>query len=169
VLAKSANRILVEAAKSFGTARAYDIFLSHSYADAAVILGLKTKLEDFGFSVYVDWLEDSELDRSSVSPATAAILRERMRACRSFLYASSPNAISSKWMPWELGFFDGHNGKVAIVPIVDTPRASFVGQEYLGLYPYVDEDKATDGRLYLWINRGKPGDSRQFGTWLAAA
>src|ERR1043166_7052862 len=103
VLTKSANTILIEAAKSFNPAASYDIFLSHSYAGLSLIVGLRARLNDFGFSVYVDWIEDSTtLPRSSVTRETAAVLRERMHSCRSLLYASSPNATSSKWMPWEL-------------------------------------------------------------------
>lgn len=151
------------------TPATYDIFLSHSFADAAIVLGLKKTLEEFGFSVYVDWIEDSALDRSQVTPATAALLRERMRSCRSLLYASSPNATSSKWMPWELGYFDGYNARVAIVPVVASPQTSFVGQEYLGLYPYVDKENANDGRLHLWINSGGPTNSKTLESWLAAA
>ena len=47
----------------------------------------------------------------------------------------SQNASSSRWMPWELGYFDGTHGpeKVAICPIVMGP-GQHVGQEYLNLY-----------------------------------
>jgi hypothetical protein len=68
-----------------------------------------------------------------------------------------------------IGYFDGFNGKVAIVPIVDTPQSSFTGQEYLGLYPYVDEATATNGQLYLWINHGKAGSTKPLQNWLQAA
>jgi len=37
-------------------------------------------------------------------------------------------------MPWELGFFDGHDGRVAILPIAKSPEPSYVGHEYLGIY-----------------------------------
>ncbi len=43
-------------------------------------------------------------------------------------------------MPWELGFFDGHRpGHVAILPLVKAAGGSYTGQEYLGLYPYVED------------------------------
>ena len=39
-------------------------------------------------------------------------------------------------MPWELGYFDGLRGeKVGILPLLGSPSQSWVGQEYLGLYP----------------------------------
>ena len=57
------------------------------------------------------------------------------------LYLATDNASSSKWMPWELGYFDGlKSGKVAILPLVDSVDSSFQGQEYLGLYPALDKE-----------------------------
>lgn len=122
----------------------FDVFLSHSFRDASVILGLKRLLEADGLSVYVDWVSDPHLDRTKVSAATAASLRERMKGCRSLVYATSHNASASRWMPWELGLFDGTHGseRVAICPIV-AGTGSYPGEEYLGLYKTLQ--KVRDG------------------------
>jgi hypothetical protein len=85
----------------------FDIFLSHSSSDAELVVGLKLTLEDMGFTVYVDWIEDPKLSRSDVTKETAMALKARMKQCKSLLYAFSENASNSKWMPWELGYFDG--------------------------------------------------------------
>jgi hypothetical protein len=54
-------------------------------------------------------------------------------------------------MPWELGYYDGFRpGYVAILPLVQTAGGSFSGQEYLGLYPYM-EHLTIDGRPRLGI------------------
>jgi hypothetical protein len=117
----------------------FDIFLSHSFEDAQVIAGVKGFIEDQGLQVYVDWIEDPQADRSYVTAATAEMLRQRMNNCESLLYVSSDAARKSKWMPWELGYFDGKKpGYVGIVPIVEREGQAFQGQEYLGLYPYVE-------------------------------
>lgn len=151
---KAARTILSEAATTDRTS--FDIFLSHAIADAEIVLGTRTILERFGYSVYVDWLVDTELDRSSVTPDTAAHLKWRMHQCNTLLYLSTENAPASKWMPWELGYFDAYSdGRVAILPIVeDDGEERFRGQEYLGLYPYVDAAtlQNTD-REMLWVNR----------------
>src|SRR5438105_1091415 len=56
----------------------FDIFLSHAYADKIVVAGLYAVLTSTGFTVYVDWIQDRHrLDRSQVTAANAAILRER--------------------------------------------------------------------------------------------
>ena len=77
----------------------YDIFLSHSFLDRKLILGLKVKIENLGFSVYVDWVVDKQLDRSSVSRDTAELLRMRMSRSKSLIYVFSDNSPKSLWMP----------------------------------------------------------------------
>jgi hypothetical protein len=117
----------------------FDIFLSHAAEDAGVIAGVKALLEKDGMSVYVDWLEDPQLDRSHVTPATAGLLRGRMNHSGYLLYASSKASPDSRWMPWELGFFDGRRpGHIGILPIVGVAGQDFVGLEYLGLYPLIE-------------------------------
>lgn len=133
----------------------YDIFLSHRSEDAEIIYSLKLLLEDFGFSVFVDWIETPQADRSKVNPETAAMLRFAMRQSDSLLYAASENARESKWMPWELGYSDALHGKVAVLPIsqYETAQESYIGQEYLGLYPYITLTPEKGGEEQLWVNK----------------
>jgi hypothetical protein len=106
---------------------------------------MKLLLEKQGFSVYVDWDTDAHLDRSTVSKETAVLLRTRMRQSKSLLYLATENAGASKWMPWELGYFDGlRNGGVAVLPLVDQEDGKFPRQEYLALYPVVTKDFYKD-------------------------
>lgn len=117
----------------------FDIFLSHSIKDGSLVLGVKRLLEDAGKSIYVDWISDPALDRAGVSGATAETLRKRMRQCTSLLYVYSANSQKSRWMPWELGYFDGYNGNVAILPVLpDSGSLDFDGEEYLQIYPKAD-------------------------------
>jgi TIR domain len=137
----------------------YDIFLSHSYEDAEVIAGVKILIEAEGLRVYVDWLEDAQADRSQVTATTADMLRQRMNHCRFLLFASSRASSGSKWMPWELGYFDGmRRGRVGILPIVESDSGSFSGQEYLGLYPlwqFIDFDTGRQMGRFTGPNRGE--------------
>lgn len=121
-------------------ANRFDIFLSHSMQDAQLVLGLRKVLASGGFSVYVDWIDDPELDRSKVTAVTADRLRSRMKQSRTLVYATSRSATRSRWMPWELGYFDGLRGgnRVSIMPIENHNGGQFVGQEYLGLYKRVE-------------------------------
>jgi len=108
--------------------------------DSIEIAVLSDELTGMGYSVYVDWIVDVQLDRERVNGETAKLLRHRMKNSKCLLYATSDNSHQSKWMPWELGYFDGLKDKVAILPIVDD-RASqldmYKGQEYVSIYPYI--------------------------------
>ena len=57
-------------------------------------------------------------------------------------------------MPWELGYVDGMNGKVGVLPVTRSQEDTFKGEEYLNLYPYVDQAliRGTT-RSVLWINQ----------------
>lgn len=150
--AKTDARILEEAASTTRDSERFDIFLSHSSRDAAVVRGIKLIMESQGFTVYVDWIADPELDRSRVTKATALLLRKRMGQCKSLIYAATTNSSSSLWMPWELGYFDGlRQSNVAILPLTDHPGEHFQGQEYLGLYPLVTKGTYTNGRPEVFV------------------
>jgi hypothetical protein len=153
-MAKRANQIVLEACAAYASWKTYDIFLSHSIHDAELILGMKATFEDLGYSVYVDWIEDPQMDRSKVTKETADKLRQRMDSSKSLFFVTTTNAESSKWMPWECGFFDGKKEKVAIVPIqTASTNNSYSGQEYLGLYPYVVQQQNTENKEMLWIRK----------------
>ncbi len=163
-LTKSASAIFEARLDARTSSEPRDIFLSHSFADRELILGIALILEDLNHSVYLDWRDDPELSRHRVTPETASVLRSRMQKCRCLLFATSPNSPDSKWMPWELGYMDGHNGKAAIMPILDRVGDSTAGQEYLGVYPDVDVEKSTNGVTKVWINRA--GQSVSLENWL---
>ena len=38
-------------------------------------------------------------------------IREHLRSCRCLIFAFSAKSRASRWMPWELGFFDGRWGR----------------------------------------------------------
>ncbi|RKR72095.1 toll/interleukin-1 receptor domain-containing protein [Marinobacter nauticus] len=149
-----AKKKLEESAQAFSYAESYDIFLSHSFDDARVVKIVKELLEESGYSVYVDWIDDDHLDRGEVSPETAAVLRNRMNNCSSLIYLTSPSAEKSLWMPWELGYMDAKTGRVSVAPIVGDDE-QFEGREYLGMYPYLD---LTMDKFYVhkrsneWVN-----------------
>jgi hypothetical protein len=140
--AKKQEVILEQASK-----QSFDIFLSHAFSDKDVVIGIREYLLGNGYSVYIDWIDDNELERNNVSLETAGRLKERMNQSKCLLFATTENYQNSKWMPWELGYFDGGNGKVAILPIVDSSAYSYNGTEYLGLYPYTTE--GSTGGLYI--------------------
>jgi hypothetical protein len=133
---------------------AFNIFLSHSYLDKELVLGMTESLEKLGYTVYVDWREDTQLSRDKVTKGTAHVLRERIAQSESLFFATTTSAKDSKWMPWELGYMDGKKGKSAILPIsqANSSTDTYEGQEYLGIYPYVTASNSTEGKERLWIH-----------------
>lgn len=142
-----AESILRESARF--TRSSYDVFLSHSKMDANLVLGAKRILELKGYTVYIDWIDDPQLDRSKVNRKTADTLRSRMRSCNLLFYLHTSNASLSRWCPWELGYFDGYTypkPRVFVFPLLAPGEKSFQGQEYLTLYPIVDIDNVDTPR-----------------------
>ncbi len=153
----SQNKTLNESRKVFSARESskdsFDIFLSHSYLDKGEVEGLYIELTRFGFSVYVDWIVDPILDRNNVTKATATLIRDRLKASKTLLLAVSTNASMSKWMPWELGYVDGHTQKCAIIPVSREayPTSSFKGLEYLSLYPFIKKENDSQEKPRLWV------------------
>jgi len=164
---RNAARTVLAKVASTAADRQFDIFLSHASLDAQVVLQLLKLVENHGFSAYVDWIDDANLDRTMVTNRTTGILRMRMQNCTCLLYAFSDNAKRSAWMPWELGFFDGvKEGRAVIAPIVNAiSPGQYAGREYLGIYPYLtlDNDRSDESRLWVGTSRDK---YVELGQWL---
>lgn len=153
ITAESAQKSLRASAAAPESAR-FDVFLSHCVRDAVAIEGVRALLLRARLTVYVDWIDDPALDRSSVSARTAARLRSRLRSSSSLIFVTSQNSPSSRWMPWELGYFDGFKpDRVAVLPLVEA-GGRFRGQEYLGLYPVL-EDVGGFSRLGIPVQGGR--------------
>lgn len=61
---------------------------------------------------------------------------------------------------------DGAKMPIGIVPVVLALQNVFNGEEYLGLYPYVDRAEGRiSGQTVLWINRAQDEYS-QFSNWV---
>lgn len=152
----SRNQPLFESNKMFNESKkktSFDIFLSHSFLDKEAIYGLYYELTNLGFSVYVDWIVDSELDRKNVSKESAKLIQSRLRSCKTLLLAISQNSDLSKWIPWELGYVDGHTQLCALIPVAKSgdSRYSFIRREYLLLYPFIKNIPDEFGNKRLWV------------------
>jgi len=123
----------------------YDIFLSQTIRDAEIVLGVYDLLTSAGYSVFCDWIEAPDTDRSKVTPANAALIRATMGVSDTLLFLDTKGADQSLWMCWELGWFDGGRGPVAVLPVLTEGERYYRGREFLGLYPYIEVDE--DGRI----------------------
>jgi hypothetical protein len=155
-LRKTADSVLNEWTIAADSATDFHIFLSHSLSDQQLILGAWLALQERGYRVYVDWIHDRRLSRDNVTRKTAAVLRQRMQMSKCLLFATTAHSSASKWMPWELGFMDGHSGRTAILPITRYEETHYEGQEYLGLYPYISSEVPEKGtEEVLWVNTSR--------------
>ena len=140
--------------------RYVDVFISHKLEDLPRAKELKALIKSWNFTCYVDE-DDAALQKLRDPAEMSARIRDNLRTCRCFIYAFSSKSAQSKWMPWELGFFDGRWGQRQI-GLFDLdvwtggtrPRAGGgsrtteddVGQdalslqEYLRMYELVDRD-----------------------------
>lgn len=116
----------------------FDVFISYNIHDKEVVRGIYYFLKKKGYKVYVDFIVDPDLDRSSVTKETAERIQRRLKHSKSLIYALSPSAATSKWMPWELGVVDGKTDKCFIMPVLPYSYSKgFKRQEFLLLYPVI--------------------------------
>lgn len=161
-LQKSASRVLKEERSLAADDAHFHIFLSHSFKDAELILQLKRLIEANGLTVYVDWETDDALDRNAVTRRTASVLRNRMKHSDSLVFADSAHAEQSKWMPWELGYFDGLKpNHIFVLPLVENSDTEYKGREYVDLYPKIDAVRDLPGRARLVFEDVRSGTSRR--------
>ena len=139
---------LDESMYCFSEKKKYDVFVSHSFKDKNYVAGLYKLFKDAGYEAYVDWIDDSQLDRTRVNESIANHIRNVMNSCSSLVFVSTQNTPTSQWCPWELGFGDGKFGKVCILPVM---KSSFKGQEYLELYPYLDYLETKSGKMNFFV------------------
>jgi len=153
----AADRQLREEVAKHSALSNYDIFLSHCSRDRQEVLGVHALLKAQGLKVFVDWIEDPLTNRAKVTSVNAAWLRQVMRASKTFVYLVSDNSESSKWMAWELGYFDGFRpGHIGILPLVDDIGAGFAGVEFVGLYPTVQRESLGAAGTQ-WVAKSRNG------------
>lgn len=142
---KNRNYSLFESytGECFDKTMVYDLFISHSFRDKEFIVGLRYLFENAGYRVYINWIDDSDLDRENVTFDTAIKIRNRINRSKGLAYIATRNITHSKWCPWEFGISDGIHGRACILPVMNT---NFNGQEYLSLYPYLDYSKSEYGK-----------------------
>lgn len=165
---KSAREILAGARADSDDS--LDVFLSHSSNEPEeILLGIKKLLEDVDMTVYVDKYTDPNMSLVAVTSQTAETLRRRMRQSKALLYVYSQYSTKSRWMPWELGYFDGLKGKVGVIPVLED-NEKFEGEEYLNLYPCGDQAPTRrSDRQVFWINKRSFDEYARLDLWVNGA
>lgn len=63
VKSKNLEKSYISESTRFDAIEAYDLFISHSFSDKDLVLGLKYKFKQAGYKVYIDWIDDSNLKK----------------------------------------------------------------------------------------------------------
>ena len=133
-------------------------FLCHSHDDASLVEGLMALFHEDGWRVYVDW-QDAAMPEKPTR-GTAERIQLKIKVMDYFLFLATPNSVTSRWCPWEIGYADSEKtvDHILVIPTKDR-TGSWYGNEYLQLYRRIDE--AEGGKLGVW----NPDESK--GVWLA--
>lgn len=143
---------MVKSSAASRTSSRKDTFLSHSLRDAEYLPGIIRLLESHGASVYCD-LADERMPETP-TPETAAIVKQRIKACKRLVVFVTTNTKDSKWIPWELGIGDTALSldNVALLPTAATSDDhTWARQEYLGLYSHIvwGEMQGIGGSIWM--------------------
>ena len=104
------------------------MFMSQTIRDAEIVLGVYDLLTEMGYCVFCDWIAAPEAHRDAVTPANAALIRAVMATSASLLFLDTDSAAQSLWMCRELGWFDGQNGHVAVLPVLADDQKRYRGR-----------------------------------------
>lgn len=114
----------------------YDLFLSHSSTNKDLLLGVKTMLNSLNFNVYIDWINDKEsLKRTLTNADTAHVIIERLKACDALMFVYTEDSLKSLWTPWEIGYFHSLKGKICVY-YPDEIDENMI-PAYINIYPKV--------------------------------
>lgn len=161
-LRAAATRAVV--AKSLREARAakqQTAFLCHSHLDVGLVKGLQNFLNDQGWDIYIDWLDD---DMPSVpDKETAEKIKGKIVESDWFLFLATANSTSSRWCPWEIGYADAKRGYEHIVIIqTEDDGGKHHGNEYLQLYRKLIEASSNTRKGYAVFS----AKATNGGTWI---
>jgi len=115
----------------------YDVFLSHNTKDTTLVANFKRFLANRGYTIYLDWLQDTEAGREENSEKVkVAIANSRV-----LIHMHTHTVGQSRWIPWQIGYFDGLKSanEIAILPFLNHNRIlpPYGGQEYLQRYTQI--------------------------------
>jgi len=125
-------------------------FLCHSHKDEQLVKGLIVIFKENGVDLYVDWMDQSMPE--APNKQTAIKIKERIIKAHLFIFLATANSKASRWCPWEIGYADGVNKNIYIVPTTDGYNT--YGNEYLELYAKIDSGTfKIDGKPGYFVTR----------------
>lgn len=129
------------------------VFISHKHSDLPDIKGFLSYLtENYNVVPYIDSMDHNMPNMTNAE--TAMRIKSVIESCDKFILLATNRALQSKWCNWEVGIadkskFSAHN--MAVLPMYEKGSNRFDGNEYLQIYPYIDEvmDKENSTNLVV--------------------
>lgn len=139
--------------ESHGTTQWRMAFLCHSHKDETLAKGLVVIFREAGLNLYIDW-QDHTMPETPNSE-TARKIQEKIKKAAIFLFLATENSKTSRWCPWEIGYADSSIKPIYVIPTSD--GYGTYGNEYLQLYPHIDEATLKKNRAscYAVFRPGK--------------
>ncbi len=134
LISKSRATPLYESIQKSATTR-IKAFLCHSHNDENLVRGLVQWFLEYSIDLYIDWMDASM--PSITSAETARKIKQEIQNCSVFLFLATSSSMSSVWCPWEIGIADSKEKRIYIIPTKN--NLGNYGNEYLDLYPCIDE------------------------------
>lgn len=129
----------------------YDLFISHSSTNKELLLRTKSILNSLNFNVYIDWINDKEgLKRTLTNAETAQVIIERLKSSSALMFVYTQDSLKSLWTPWEIGYFHSLKGKICVYYPDDVDDNDIPA--YIKIYPKV---KMVNDKLVLTHNEFK--------------
>lgn len=147
VLTESYRRTRYFSSSGIRSGAGTTVFISHKHSDLENtgdmndLKGLLNYLIDkYHIEPYIDSMDKKMPDETCVE--TAERIKEVINYSEKFILLATNAAIASKWCNWEVGIadklkFSGNN--MAILPMLEDQDSLYKGNEYLELYPYIEE------------------------------
>lgn len=121
------------------------IFLSHKHDDLEDLKGFIGYLErNYNVECYID--SDDPGMPEKTSGETAERIKKFIKTTDRFILLATDNAIGAPWCNWELGYGDAqkYKDKIAILPMKNTWREVYSGNEYMQIYPHIVRVESSD-------------------------
>ena len=131
------------------------VFISHKHDDLEELSGFISYLkEEYNVIPYIDSM-DKGMPKNTCAE-TAERIKMVIGNCQKFILLGTNKALFSKWCNWEVGIADKTklpNNNMAILPMLDDNKGFYLGNEYLEIYPYIEETiNIYDNKKYLAVN-----------------
>jgi hypothetical protein len=153
IVNESYSRTRYFSSDSVRSASGNTVFISHKHSDLDDLKGLLNFLKrNYNVIPYIDSM-DKRMPEETCGD-TAVRIKQVISTCNRFLLLATNKALASMWCNWEVGIADKLKlpaNNMAILPMVDSINSLYDGNEYLEIYPYVDEWVNYDGKKQLTV------------------